>query len=109
MRETRAEIQNKWKQIVEEQQRSSQTAKAFCQERGLREWQFFAWKKRLKEASSEPFVEVKVKSGWTDPCPGGEPSKAIEVRLKAGRILMVEPGFDGQHLRNLVAVLEAEA
>jgi hypothetical protein len=75
----------------------------------LREWQFFAWKKRLKEGSSEPFVEVKVKSGRTDPCSSGGPSKAIEVRLKAGCSLMVEPGFDGQHLRNLVAVLEAEA
>jgi hypothetical protein len=32
---------------------------------------------------------------------------AIEVRLHCGRSLMVEPGFDADHLHQLLAVLEA--
>ena len=34
---------------------------------------------------------------------------AIEVRLRDGRSLVVEPGFDARHLRALFSVLEAEA
>ena len=34
---------------------------------------------------------------------------AIEVRLKGGRGLVVEPGFDAHHLRALLTVLESEA
>ncbi|MGC4048142.1 MAG: hypothetical protein QM757_26130 [Paludibaculum sp.] len=32
---------------------------------------------------------------------------AIEIRLAAGRSLLVEPGFDPNHLRALLAVLES--
>jgi hypothetical protein len=34
--------------------------------------------------------------------------KAIEIRLRRGRSLLVEPGFDASHLRALLAVLESE-
>jgi hypothetical protein len=34
---------------------------------------------------------------------------AIEVRLRGGRSLVVETGFDARHLRALLSVLEAEA
>jgi len=33
--------------------------------------------------------------------------QAIEVRLSSGRSLLVEPGFDEVHLRQLLSVLEA--
>jgi len=41
--------------------------------------------------------------------PAGARSSAIEIRLKGGRSLVVEPGFDAGHLRALLAVLEAGA
>ena len=37
------------------------------------------------------------------------PGRAIEVRLNAGRSIVVEPGFDAGHLRALLAVLESRA
>jgi hypothetical protein len=67
---------------------------------------FFAWRKRLTQAEPNKFVEVKVAR------PAAEPVRdkaAIEVRLKNGRSLMVPPGFDANHVRALVALLEAEA
>ena len=80
---------------------------AFCRERGLRNSQFFAWKKRLRNSEAAQFVEVR---------PAAEPVRssaahnhAIEVRLAGGRRLMVEPGFDARHLRSLLAVLDTEA
>jgi len=36
-------------------------------------------------------------------------SSAIEVRLIRGRSIVVEPGFDAHHLRELLLVLEGEA
>jgi transposase len=109
MREPREAERKKWGQLVEEQKQSGQTVKEFCGERGLREWQFFAWKKRLKEAEALTFVEVKVKATEENRCVALPSDKAIEVRLKQGRSLMVGPGFDAQHLRSLLRVLEAEA
>jgi hypothetical protein len=38
-----------------------------------------------------------------------ELSGAIEVRFGGGRSLVVEPGFDARHLRELLAVLDTPA
>ena len=82
---------------------------AFCRERGLCAPYFFAWKKRLSQAGTGQFVELRV-------LPAGEPlqptsahSQAIEVRLGAGRSVFVEPGFDAHHLRAVLAALEMRA
>jgi Transposase len=109
MRVDKAEERKKWRGLVSEQKQSGQSVVVFCRERGLREWQFYAWKKRLLEGETAQFVEVRVKSA-------GEVSEvkaieggAIEVRLNKGRSLVVEPGFDPRHLQALLAALETEA
>jgi hypothetical protein len=69
----------------------------------------FSWKKRFREAETEKFVEVSVKPEMeAAPAPTTRGS-AIEVRLKGGRSLVVEPGFNVHHLRALLTVLEGEA
>lgn len=79
----------------------------FCRERGLQDWQFYEWKKRVREAEAVKFVPVEV-TGPEKAAPVAD-RKAIEVRLGRGRSLMVEPGFGTHHLHALLAVLEAEA
>lgn len=79
---------------------------AFCRDRGLHRQSFFAWRKRLNPAETKRFVEVTVTKPLAQPV---RDSAAIEVRLMNGRSLMVAPGFDVNHLRTLVAALEAEA
>ena len=111
MRQRKAEAWTKWRALVAEQNQSGQSVAAFCNERGLRSGQFFAWKKRLREAEAAKFVSVEVSP---DPEPKRVPAPevhggAIEVRLGRGRSLMVERGFDAHHLRALLSVLEAEA
>lgn len=97
----------KWRGLVSEQTASGQSVAAFCRERGLRDWQFYDWKKRVREAEAVEFVSVAVAApAETSPMAAGKP---IEVRLGQSRSLMVEPGFDADHLRALLAVLEAEA
>ena len=110
MRQRKAEAWGKWRGLVAEQSQSGQSVASFCRERELRSGQFFAWKKRLRDAAPPKFVAVEVgpvvETKWAVPeIPGG----AIEVRLRGGRSLMVEPGFDARHLRALVSALEAEA
>ena len=77
---------------------------AFCRERGICAAQFFAWKKRLSQAAANRFVAVQVVSAG-EPAP----SRALEIRLCGGRSVMAEPGFDADHLRAVLSVLESRA
>lgn len=91
--------------MISEQSKSGRTVAAFCQERSIREWQFFAWKKRLRQAGAKQFVEVQVVGKPSAPAPSG-PSPAIEIRLEGGRRVFVEPGFDAGHLHAVLVALE---
>lgn len=103
------EAWTKWRQLVSEQSQSGQSVKAFCGERGLRAWQLYEWKKRLRESEAAKFVEVQLAAPAEPERPAGARSSAIEIRLREGRSLVVEPGFEASHLRALLAVLECEA
>lgn len=93
----------KWRRLVSEQIRSGQTVKAFCHERGLCRPYFFVWKKRLEEGTPARFLEVQV----TEHRPSAPGDSSVEIRLRNGRSLMVRPGFDAEHVRVLLAVVEA--
>ena len=99
----------KWRGLISEQSQSGQTVKAFCVARGLRDSLFYDWKKRLREGEAVKFVEVRVKAPCKQAIQAPEHIAAIEIRLNKGRSLWVEPGFDANHLRSLLAVLETEA
>jgi hypothetical protein len=109
MRERGAEAEARWRGLVSEQVGSRKSLAAFCRERGVPASQMFSWKKRFREAEAAKFVEVAVKSDTeSTPSPAARGS-AIEVRVKGGRSLVVEPGFDVHHLRALLTVLENQA
>ena len=85
--------------------RRGESVAAFCRERKLRASHFYWWKKRLRENTTASFVEMKVAE-----CPANVPGDSrIEVRLQNGRSLMVGLGFDPEHVRGLLAVVEAAA
>ncbi len=107
MKRERTKEWAKWRGLVSEQIASGQSIAVFCRDRGLRDWQFYEWKKQVREGEPAKFVSVKVPAaGEPAPVPTG---KAIEIRLPRGRSLIVEPGFDAMHLCALLSVLEAEA
>ncbi len=109
MREQGCEAWAKWKALVTEQGKSGQTVAAFCQQRDVLQWQFFAWKKGLRQAGERQFVELQVVESRTPAQRAAVHSRAIEIRLDSGRRVFVEPGFDGEHLRALLAALEMPA
>src|SRR5258708_35907456 len=99
MRRGMREAWMKWRGLVSEQSESGQSVAAFCEERGLRAWQFYEWKKRLRESEAATFVEVQIASAAEPVRAAGARSSAIEIRLEGGRNLVVEPGFDTGHPR----------
>jgi transposase-like protein len=109
MKQLRAELWTKWRDLVSEQSQSGQTVRAFCHDRGLRDSLFYDWKKRVREGEGAKFVEVKVKESSERRKPEPEHHRAIEIRLNNGRSLLVEAGFEASHLRALLAVLETDA
>ena len=109
MRQQRAELWTKWRGLVSEQSQSGQTVRAFCHDRGLRGSFFYDWKKRIREGGAAKFVEVRVMGPKAQAGPAPGHIAAIEIRLNKGRSLLVEPGFDANHLCALLAVLETEA
>jgi hypothetical protein len=106
MQKRRQEAWAKWRGLVSEQGASGQSVAAFCRDRGLPASQFFAWKRRLRQATPERFVELQVAGAPAQPATAQ--NCAIEIRLGCGRSVMVEPGFDANHLRAVLAVLEAQ-
>jgi hypothetical protein len=43
----------------------------------------------------------------TEHGPSTPDDSSVEIRLRNGRSLMVRPGFDAEHVRALLAVVEA--
>jgi hypothetical protein len=63
------------------------------------------WKKRLRQAATGQFVEMQVARTEKPPQLTAAHSQAIEIRL-SGRCVFVDPGFDADHLRAVLAALE---
>lgn len=93
----------KWRRLVSEQSRSGQSVKAFCREHSLCRPYFFVWKKRLEEGTPTKFLEVQV----AEHGPSTSGDSSVEIRLRNGRSLMVRSGFDAEHVRALLRVVEA--
>jgi hypothetical protein len=105
MRQHKEEDLARWRGLVSEQVASGTSVAAFCRDRGLRDWQFYEWKKRLRCSAAAPFIAVEVAS---TEAASEQPAQmsGIEIRHRRGWSLMVEPGFDASHLRRLLTVLE---
>ena len=98
-----ARKEQQWRQRLRQWRASGLTVRAFCEERGLSQPSFYAWRRVLveRDAESAVFVPVQVVSG--------EPraaESAIELVLGERGVVRVHPGFDAATLRQLLAVLE---
>lgn len=98
-----------WRRMVQQCQGSGVSVRAYCEEHGLSEPSFYAWRRILKErdAAAVRFVPVEV-----TPEPAATTTMtnlsegALELVLGTGRRLRVGPGFDGPTLQRLLAFLE---
>lgn len=98
------EVRSRRVRLIAEQGESGETVGAFCRERGLATSQFYTWRKRLGGLVAGRFLEVQVAKAAAWPAPPHQ--GAIAIRLAGGCRVLVEPGFDADHLRAIVAALE---
>lgn len=100
---TRAEIRERWRRILHQQQSSGRLASVFCREHGVSLPRFYKWRRKLHDGGT--FAELKLRPARM----GGTTADGIELRLPGQRSLVVRPGFDRQTLIELLAVLEASS
>jgi hypothetical protein len=113
-----------WARLIDQWRQSGLSLPAFCQRHGLSRgtMQNWVYKPSLKHALEQARLQARPADmpGLGSPVPDDHPpaflpiqiadgvaaSTGVEVVLGPGRRIVVEPGFDPETLRRVVAVLE---
>ena len=92
---------DEWAERIAAQQRSGISVKQFCKERGLTEYSFYAWRKRLQGSGAVRFALVERSA--RRPERTAEP--VLELVLTTGERLRISTGVDTATLRTVLDVL----
>jgi len=92
---------DEWAERIAAQQRSGMSVKQFCKERGLTEYSFYAWRKRLQEKGSVRFALVERSGRRQD----RTMEAVLELVLASGERLRIGRGVDSATLRTVLDVL----
>jgi len=92
---------DEWAERIAAQQRSGMSVKQFCKDRGLTEYSFYAWRKRLQESGPVRFALVERSTRRQERT--AEP--VLELVLATGERLRISPGVDTTTLRRVLDVL----
>ena len=82
-----------WSRLIAEQEASGQKARPFCRERGIGEYAFYHWRKRLSEDQAVRFAVLETKA------PNAATPAAPKLVLSSGERLRIGPGVDAATLR----------
>lgn len=92
-----------WAERITAQQRSGVSVKQFCKERGVTEYSFYSWRKRLLEKDAVRFALVERRVTREE-----RPAEAVlEVVLTSGDRLRIGVGVDAGTLRTVLDTLRA--
>src|SRR5689334_24131231 len=91
-----------WAERIAAQQRSGISVKQFCKERGLTEYSFYAWRKRLQQRGPV-FALVERSARRQDRAPDA----VLELVLATGARLRIGNGVDAATLRTVLDALRA--
>jgi hypothetical protein len=83
-----------WSKLIAEQEASGQKARPFCRERGIGEYSFYRWRRRLRQADTVEFALLQ-----TAPAALGIPDSALELVLRNGERLRIANGVEAVTLR----------
>ena len=92
---------DEWAERIGAQQRSGMSVKQFCKDRGLTEYSFYAWRKRLQESGPVRFALVEKSARRQERT--AEP--VLELVLATGERLRIGPTVDVVTLRTVLDVL----
>ena len=90
-----------WAERIGAQKRSGMSVKQFSKERGLTEYSFYAWRKRLQERGPVRFALV----GRNAHRQARTSEVVLELVLATGERLRIGPGVDTTTLRTVLDVL----
>ena len=88
-----------WSKLISEQEASGQKARPFCRERGIGEYSFYKWRRRLQQSEPVRFALLA-----TAPTAAPRRDPAFELVLRNGERLRISNQVDAAMLR---LVLEA--
>ncbi len=83
-----------WSKLIAEQEASGQKARPFCRERGIGEYSFYRWRRRLRQTDTVEFALLE-----TVPAAIAVPDSALELVLGNGERLRIANGVDAATLR----------
>ena len=107
-------METKWRRVVQEQEQSGQTVKAFAAYRGVSLYTLYWWRSRLSRqsaaTSAPPAAPALVQIAVRDDrrfCDDAKPrTAAFEVNLRDDLMIRVPAGFDAGDLRRLLEALQ---
>lgn len=90
-----------WRERITEQQRSGLSIKRFCQDQGIAEHRFYAWRRRLREKQTVRFALVDRGSAPRESAASGY----LEIILTTGELVRVGAGAEAAMLRMVLEAL----
>ena len=104
-----------WRKLIAAAVRSGRSIRAFCQEQGITEGQFYAWRRRLNGAAhgaaqhgAQAAIPGATFALVQEPGVTSEPAAGVELVWADGRRLRIGSGADAATLRTMLAVLAPE-
>ena len=94
---------DEWAERIAAQQRSGMSVKQFCKDRGLTEYSFYAWRKRLQESGPVRFALVERSARRQE----RTAETGLELVLATGTRLRIGAGVDAATLRTVLDALRA--
>ena len=83
-----------WSKLISEQEASGQKARPFCRERGIGEYSFYKWRRRLQQSEPVGFALLA-----TAPAAVSSRDAALELVLRNGERLQISNQVDASTLR----------
>jgi transposase-like protein len=83
-----------WSKLISEQEASGQKARPFCRERGIGEYSFYKWRRRLQQSEPVQFALLA-----TAPAAAARRDPAFELVLRNGERLRISNQVDAATLR----------
>ena len=97
-----------WRRMVRLWQQSGLSVRVFCDDHGLSQPSFYAWRRTLQQRDQQApaFLPVRVIPDNTPAPPAPSGVSGLELILAHGRVLRIGPAFDDSTLQRLLALLE---
>ena len=111
-----AEKERHWQKVIREGTRSGMSIREFCRRRGISEWQFYSWQRKLRGRRGARALRRGGRGkaggqGMTFALVSEEPGEldaGIELVVADGRRIRIRRGVDEETLRTVLSAMGAE-